>query len=436
MRVSSLQGKQGGIRIKQSNMKEKNNFQIRIACFLFCFIILGALEVGARIIMHFGNSRLEQILNILEQDPVLFWRQKSRLDVVFQGARVKTNSAGYRNKEIPGEKNKTRIVCLGASPTFGWGVEQDKAYPRVLEQLLKENSATNVEVINAGMIGYTSCQGVLLLKNEILKLAPDIITVSYVINDIDKYRFFRNSAESDKELSSKSLLEVRIENILGESAIFKLIRRIVFFSGNRIVKYFGWNPQPEYLERRRVSSADYADNLREIISIAGQNKIKVIFLKIPVNFPLPLQISEDLMLKSEIHINQSCGLFKNRKIDAAISEVEKAIEYDPFSSKAYYYLGAYLSASGQRKRSEECFKKTKELELLQCGKFGKIYNGVMKKIAQEDGVLMVDVAGVFKNYAQKHQVYLFIDPKTDTFHPNEIGHRIIAEEILRVLKKI
>jgi len=414
-------------------MKEKNNLQIKIICFIFCLIILGALELSARIITCFGTSKLEQILNILDQDPVLFWRQKGGLDVVFQGARVKTNSAGYRNEEIR-KKNKIRIVCLGASPTFGWGVKQDKAYPRVLEQLLKENSEANIEVINAGMIGYTSYQGVLLLKNEILKLRPDIITVSYVINDVDKYRFFRNSAESDKELSPKSPMEVRIENILGESAIFKLMRRVIFFSGNRIVKYFGWNPQAEYLERIRVSSADYADNLKEIVKLSRENKIKVIFLKMPVNFPSPGKVSEDLQNKAEVHINQSRELFKHKEVKGAISEAEKAIQYNPFSSKAHYYLGVYLSAFAERKRSEQCFKKTKQLELMQCGKFGKIHNSIMARTAEENGVLLVDAKRAFKDYSQKHEVYLFIDPKADTFHPNEIGHRIIAEEILKILK--
>ncbi|MCK4917225.1 MAG: hypothetical protein KAS51_03305 [Candidatus Omnitrophica bacterium] len=42
----------------------------------------------------------------------------------------------------------------------------------------KYELSPDIEVINAGIIGYTSYQGNLFFKNEILKLSPDVIIVS------------------------------------------------------------------------------------------------------------------------------------------------------------------------------------------------------------------------------------------------------------------
>ena len=52
---------------------------------------------------------------------------------------VTTNSIGLRSPEIRQNKPDLRIVCLGDSVTFGWGVPEEDSYPRQLEHLLKFN---------------------------------------------------------------------------------------------------------------------------------------------------------------------------------------------------------------------------------------------------------------------------------------------------------
>ena len=57
---------------------------------------------------------------------------------------VSTNSLGLRGSELE-PKSNYRILCLGESVTFGWGVKNAETYPSQLQKRL------GVEVINAGI---------------------------------------------------------------------------------------------------------------------------------------------------------------------------------------------------------------------------------------------------------------------------------------------
>ena len=73
-------------------------------------------------------------------------------------ALIRTNSHGMRDQEpIPMEDSSVfRIVVLGDSFTFGFGVENDETYPNVLEDLLNQSHASEgqrLHVLNFGVGG-------------------------------------------------------------------------------------------------------------------------------------------------------------------------------------------------------------------------------------------------------------------------------------------
>ncbi len=73
-----------------------------------------------------------------------------------------------------------RIACLGDSCTFGFDVEAEEAYPELFAAAIREERPElPVEVLNAGVIGYSSRHGLRLLEERILGSEPDVITVAY-----------------------------------------------------------------------------------------------------------------------------------------------------------------------------------------------------------------------------------------------------------------
>ena len=106
-------------------------------------------------------------------------------------APVTINSKGLRNPEIPYEKpaGTYRILALGDSWTFGFRMNEPDAYPRQMERLLAQSAAARgdkrrVEVINAGVVGYSTDQEAAYLRSEGWKYSPDLVVVNfYPVND-------------------------------------------------------------------------------------------------------------------------------------------------------------------------------------------------------------------------------------------------------------
>lgn len=97
------------------------------------------------------------------------------------------NSLGFRGDEISIEKPDGiyRIVAIGASTTYGTSVESpEAAYPAQLETYLHDSGYPNIEVINAGVGGYTSHETLMNLQFRVLELDPDLILVYQGSNDI------------------------------------------------------------------------------------------------------------------------------------------------------------------------------------------------------------------------------------------------------------
>jgi len=97
-----------------------------------------------------------------------------------------TNSKGFAGPAVPYGPHPGifRVVCMGDSSTFGWGVEAGDAYPAVLEQeLRRRHPDLRIEVVNLGVCGYSSFQGRILMDQEAKGYLPDVVTLSYGSND-------------------------------------------------------------------------------------------------------------------------------------------------------------------------------------------------------------------------------------------------------------
>ncbi len=104
---------------------------------------------------------------------------------------IQVNSLGYRQHEFKPHKGQgLRILVVGDSFTFGYGVEEPDSYPRVIERQLAEvrtgNELPPVEVINAGVPAWWTDAYYLYLKEYGLALEPDLILLGlFMGNDID-----------------------------------------------------------------------------------------------------------------------------------------------------------------------------------------------------------------------------------------------------------
>jgi len=101
---------------------------------------------------------------------------------------VEVNSFGLRDDEFPIQKppGEVRVLAVGDSFTYGWGVRGEQAWPQVLERWLAERLARPVQVANAGFAaGAATPDGYdRWVASDGLLLAPDLVIVGFCLNDM------------------------------------------------------------------------------------------------------------------------------------------------------------------------------------------------------------------------------------------------------------
>lgn len=160
---------------------------------VFCFFI--SLEAGARIQdmifddLHFFNQAKPVVYKeglYLPAVPI------PNLGVSIQGHFYQHNSKGFRGDEFSFKKPADiyRIVCLGGSSTYGNQLSNNETWPVQLENLLNNTGLRkNIEVINAGVGGYTTRESLINLLIRVLPLEPDMIIIYHAYNDFKPNRY-------------------------------------------------------------------------------------------------------------------------------------------------------------------------------------------------------------------------------------------------------
>jgi hypothetical protein len=108
------------------------------------------------------------------------------------------NSRGYRDREraIPKPAGVHRVLSLGDSFAWGFGVEYDDAYPQRVERGLVRHREEPWEVVNLALRGMNTAQEAAQLAGEGFAYEPDVVVLGYVLNDSED----SNAAETRRAL--------------------------------------------------------------------------------------------------------------------------------------------------------------------------------------------------------------------------------------------
>jgi lysophospholipase L1-like esterase len=128
----------------------------------------------------------ENKLNMWHSEPTIGFVNKPNFSsFCFGTVRVQTNEHGFRGTQPTlylRANEAPRIVGLGDSVMWGTGVDEEESILGLLKKKLNERSPH--EVINAGVVGYSTYQELLYLEKYILPLKPDVVLVNYCVNDL------------------------------------------------------------------------------------------------------------------------------------------------------------------------------------------------------------------------------------------------------------
>ena len=151
-------------------------------------VTLAVLELVARAVVPMSTHHL---MFASSADPELGLTLRPGADFTFEGSpnaplppsRVHISAGGLRDRDPvqPKPNGTRRLVCVGDSTTFGWGVEAEQAFCQRLGGLLP----AGWETVNLGVPGYNATQEVRRLEVHGLPLSPDIVLFLFDDNDLE-----------------------------------------------------------------------------------------------------------------------------------------------------------------------------------------------------------------------------------------------------------
>lgn len=95
------------------------------------------------------------------------------------------SAQGFRSEAVavPKPVGVFRVLILGDSVAYGHDVRQEAAFPQQLQQLLRKQGKS-VEVVNAGVSGYTAYNELQAYLAHGRQLQPDLVIVAMCLNDV------------------------------------------------------------------------------------------------------------------------------------------------------------------------------------------------------------------------------------------------------------
>ena len=100
---------------------------------------------------------------------------------------IRIGEFGFRGADPrPLAEPSLRIIVLGDSQAFGFGVDEDETFSMQLEHLLRARYAgTDVQVINGGVPGYGTADQLAMLRSRGPAVDPDLVVVQFLsVNDL------------------------------------------------------------------------------------------------------------------------------------------------------------------------------------------------------------------------------------------------------------
>jgi lysophospholipase L1-like esterase len=138
-----------------------------------------ALRVG-RVVPSLGHSDVPLALAV--PDRTLGYVLPASQTVTYSGVATRLDGDGLRNPPAP-PGGKTAVLVVGDERTFGWGVADGDPYPAQLDAWIHARCPSCGRVVNAGVPGYTSHQGMLLARDLGARLTPRVVVAAFGIDD-------------------------------------------------------------------------------------------------------------------------------------------------------------------------------------------------------------------------------------------------------------
>jgi lysophospholipase L1-like esterase len=305
-------------------------------------------------------------------DPLLHYRMRPNQTGYTADKPFGTNRLGLRGADIAIEKppGVRRILLLGDSIAFGFGVADEDTFAALLERDLNGRAGAGVryDVINAGQPAFNTHQEVTYFATEGQQLSPDAVIIALYWNDIHSEML--QHADADGRLIEGSPdAELSRSERIWSSAPVMAVRN--FVKRSRLI----------YL---------VLDRLRTLSASSATDEVSNTYMSVLLG--RPDQRVEDGWRQVEDNLSRLATLCRERSVPLVLAIMPMA------------------------ERLSDRFPTSQ-------------YPARVEEICHRLGIPYVDLHGPFRQAIANGPLFI----NYDLAHPNEKGHAIIASELDRVM---
>lgn len=368
---------------------------------LFSLVVFACFIITLDALLWLFVFRSDPMKKIFERDTYTIYRVRRNLDVgipVGENAKgiwrnsgmeysLRTNGQGLRSPDVPLKKETgtVRAAFLGDSIAFGWDVNDEQAYPEVFGKIWRERHPNGkIDIINAGIPGHSSWQGLILFDREIKSYRPDLVVIEFGIADSSSS--VDHLGRSDREMMQGSLQDgwQKINRFSPSGLVLLAGGRPVVRMLSKIYGGLKWGGFYMRLDKNKgggikavsnydnshVPLAEYKSNLLDFVSLSKNRGFMLVFF---IPYGVPREYRDATLEIADMH-----GI---KALDFSENYFGLCEEYLEKHESARAELAAYREALG-----DEVFER-----------------------------------------------HPYLKCTTDGGHPNVIGQRLIAEELAELL---
>ena len=301
----------------------------------------------------------------------------------------------YRSPFLIKKGDRIRIVTIGGSTTYGFGVDSNLIWPKLLAKKLEKTFPGKYEVVNLGRLGghleefiqnYQASSNVYISRDKWVSgerpclkdladwgwkdLQPDIIILVPVVNDTAPDFLFLSHPNVVSKMAHKILDIVDRSFIFENLALGFSIKKFLIF-----IEYKNKKPFPNNKQKLDIIMSEYKKNLERFIAMWGRID-RFYLLGIPLLFNKNAgekqayqaarywNIYDVDSLSQEVHYLPTLEDLENkvryevsREKELLYREVGENIENLPFHERLRLYIDSiHMNSQGMKLIADEIYQ--------------------------------------------------------------------------------
>lgn len=266
-------------RVRAGRLSPRGSLRLR------ALLLVGFFVVWEMVLQSVPPSPYEMFV----PEPRLFWKANPRyVDMLQMDSLNRPRQEPEPDQEFqlglfdrdhlgPKARDAYRVLFIGDSQLVNCDniPGPRSTYPKLLEHELTSGSwqtpdGRRVEVINGGIPGYSSWQGVLVLRSDLLDLQPDLVVAAFGYHDSNP------SLAGDREILTDAAWIHTLRTWMYRSRVCVLLRTLVLrrqAALNERSDPRDWVP--------RVSLNSFEQNLRDMVALGQRRSFRAAFLTEP-----------------------------------------------------------------------------------------------------------------------------------------------------------